>query len=147
MRSNLLPAPMDGSKGWRDLSRWSNYLNSMMLSWLFTPFSPHIHSLCIPIFEEWVGCATVSKEAGWDFSDSDTLFQQIRRHVWSKIDQNFYIAMAIVLGAVYGICSRACYENSSSLKNYTGIAFNPMSTNADYSKDGQNPLVMHDRAR
>lgn len=33
--------------------------------------------------------------------------------------------MAIVLGAVYGICNRACYENGSSLKNYTEIAFNP----------------------
>jgi hypothetical protein len=88
---------------------------------LFAPFSPHLHCVCVKPMMHF--------EPGnwdeWDFSDHEDIFHTIRTDSHSATFRNFYTTMAIVLGSLYGLCSRACYNRGKPLLESSEIAFNP----------------------
>lgn len=88
---------------------------------LFSPFSPHLHGVCIEPMQHF-------KPGDWDeweFSDHEAIFRIIRNDSHSATLRNFYTTMAIVLGSLYGLCSQACFTRGKPLLETSEIAFNP----------------------
>ncbi|KAI0427513.1 hypothetical protein F5Y09DRAFT_344621 [Xylaria sp. FL1042] len=91
---------------------------------IFAPFSPHIYPICLQAMNHF-GPNGVAAWSEWDFSDHQTLFRRIRTEKPSQIMRNFYTTIAIVLGAMYGVCSRACLDGGGPLRPDSEILFNP----------------------
>ncbi|KAI1771507.1 hypothetical protein F4818DRAFT_445197 [Hypoxylon cercidicola] len=91
---------------------------------LFTPFSPHIHYICLQAMTHF-GPNGAGPWTEWDFSDPETLFLSIRTQTPSQCMRNFYTTLAVVLGAMYGICSQACLDGGNPLGDDSEILFNP----------------------
>ncbi|RYP56084.1 hypothetical protein DL771_012147 [Monosporascus sp. 5C6A] len=95
------------------------------VSALFNPFSPHIYVICSLPFEKYVGSWQGLTSEEWDFSNYEELFECIRIDSHNPTLRNFYTTVAIVLGAIYGICSCACRDQGSRLQGDSEIAFSP----------------------
>ena len=94
---------------------------------LFTPFSPHIHLICAEPMQDFGPPAQtgLSGWQEWDFSNHEELFQNIRTDSHTPLIRNFYTTVAIVLGAMYGICSQACLDHGQPLGDDSEVVFNP----------------------
>lgn len=91
-------------------------------------FSPHIHRICGPSLRHFVPMD--SKSPGWSLAE---LKEQMRilktpeelENPKSPCRNNCYILYAIICGALYGLCSNACYDNGSVLSDDSEVAFIP----------------------
>lgn len=91
----------------------------------FSPFSPHIYLICAdamphfgPTHNEWFG---------WDSTNFNELLKEIRMDDDDDRGsrRHLYQLIAIMLGAIYGVCSGACFADGTFLSDHSEIAFNP----------------------
>ena len=91
-------------------------------------FSPHIHKICGPSLRHFVPMDP--KSPGWSLAE---LKEQMRilktpeelENPKSPCRNNCYILYSIICGALYGLCSNACYDNGSVLGDDSEVAFIP----------------------
>lgn len=104
---------------------------------LFGIFAPHIHAICLGPFVEAICNGNALKSDDWDLlSHSHELFSnalnlEMGPESWVP---NFYRVLAIMLGAMYGVCSRVCRDQGRELGLTSGIAFDYKGL---YRNDGQ----------
>jgi hypothetical protein len=95
---------------------------------LLSEFSPHLHRICGPAMRHFVPMSSRSPE--WDPSElverlrilrtQDELFE-----VNDTVRDNCYVLVAIILGTIYGFCSKACFEDGRTVDENSEIAFSP----------------------
>ncbi|KAK4200377.1 hypothetical protein QBC40DRAFT_326871 [Triangularia verruculosa] len=101
---------------------------------LFDIFSPHIHDICLEPFVAFVGSGNIVNGEDWAFSrNPESLFDKATDLVLTQKRwmANFFQVLAIVLGAMYGVCSRACRDQCTHLGLNSEIAFDPQSIYRD----------------
>lgn len=95
---------------------------------LMSEFSPHLVSLCGPSLRHYGPMSPHSQ--GWGLAELKEQRRILKtpdelENPGSPCRGNCYVLYAIVCGAIYGLCSNACYENGNILGEDSEIAFIP----------------------
>ena len=91
-------------------------------------FSPQIHRICGPSLRHFVPMD--SKSPGWSLAELKEQMRILKKpeeleNPKSPCRNNCYILYAIICGALYGLCSNACYDNGRVLGDDSEVAFIP----------------------
>ena len=96
---------------------------------LISDFSPELDRICATAMHHFIPMSPSSP--GWDLVE---LREQMKAltgeeerffHNESLCRGNCYVLYAIVCGAIYGICSNACFDNGDILGEDSEVAFSP----------------------
>jgi len=95
---------------------------------LLSEFSPNLGSVCGPSLRHFVPMS--SHSPGWGLVELKEQMRIIRTpnelaNPASPCRANCYVLYAIVCGAIYGLCSNACYDNGDVLSEDSEVAFIP----------------------
>lgn len=96
---------------------------------LISDFSPELARICETAMRHFIPMSPSSP--GWDpfelreqmstLRDEEELFSRSK----SPCRDNCYVLYAIVCGAIYGLCSNACFDNGDTLDEDSEVAFFP----------------------
>ncbi|MCJ1247703.1 hypothetical protein MMC30_004918 [Trapelia coarctata] len=95
---------------------------------LLSEFSPHLLRICGPAMCQFVPMS--SRTLGWSLSELKEQMRILRTEeerfrMTSPCRGNCYVLFAIVLGAIYGLCSNACFDGGDTLSEDSEVAFIP----------------------
>lgn len=95
---------------------------------LLSEFSPLLGSICGPSLRHFVPMS--SRSPGWGLAELKEQMRILRTpseltNPATPCRANCYVLYAIVCGAIYGLCSNACYDNGKVLSEDSEIAFIP----------------------
>ena len=95
---------------------------------LLSEFSPHLGVICEPSLRHFVPMSFHSP--GWGLAEIKEQLRIIRTpeelaDPKSPCRANCYTLLAIICGAIYGLCSKACFDNGKVLSEDSEVAFIP----------------------
>ena len=97
---------------------------------LISDFSPELERICGPAMRQFVPMSTRAPD--WSPSELREQMRTLRVEddlhrisVISPSRGNCYVLYAIVCGAIYGLCSNACYDGGNVLNEDSEVAFTP----------------------
>lgn len=95
---------------------------------LISEFSPELGRICGPAMRQFVPMS--SHSPGWNLSELREQMRVLRTEQELYLPRspcrgNCYVLYAIVCGALYGLCSNACYDNGNVLSEDSEVAFIP----------------------
>ncbi|KAF2835280.1 hypothetical protein M501DRAFT_461779 [Patellaria atrata CBS 101060] len=95
---------------------------------LLADFSPRIHRLCAPAMSQFV--PATSHTAGWELDQITERIGILKGEEElqcrnSALRENCYVLIAIILGTIYGVASKALIEGQVEANEDTEIAFSP----------------------
>ena len=95
---------------------------------LLSEFSPHLGAICEPSLRHCVPMS--SHSPGWGLTEIKEQLRIIRMpeelaNPKSPCRANCYTLLAIICGAIYALCSKACFDNVNVLSEDSEVAFIP----------------------
>jgi hypothetical protein len=95
---------------------------------IISEFSPHIYRICGPAMRHFVPLS--SRTPGWDPKELMERLRNLRTQdeLFEANDStrdNCYVLVAILLGTIYGFCSKVCFEDGRTFDENSEIAFRP----------------------
>lgn len=88
---------------------------------LISEFSPNLDGICCMAMRHYIPMSSTSP--GWSIAEIRTQLNSL-----GSTEQNCdpcYILIAIVSGAIYGLCSNVCLDNGEALSVDSEVAFTP----------------------
>ncbi|KAL8639382.1 MAG: hypothetical protein Q9226_008875, partial [Calogaya cf. arnoldii] len=94
---------------------------------LISEFSPGLDRICATVMHHYIPMSPSAP--GWNISEirdqMKSLGTEEEFHTRSACSNSCYILYAIVCGAIYGLCSNACFDDGDVLSEYSEVAFAP----------------------
>jgi hypothetical protein len=100
---------------------------------LLSEFSPLLYRICGPAMHQFIPNSPLNP--GWNqrkimdririLRSGEELFEKHELEEQAVIRDNCYILLAIILGAIYGLCSQACIDDGKALSEDSEMAFIP----------------------